>query len=410
MLVALIGSSAADGLLPVVESFAVLQVTGSAGKLGIVLACQGAVALLLSLAGGVAGDSFSRGRILIGSSVLRMAAAATLAVTLLTHTATFAVLLVTAAVYGCADGFFGPVSTALLPDVVPPARLAAANALIGGISSLATITAPALAGVIVAVFGPGSGFACDAAMLAVTAACLAAARLPAGRPELAADRNVLRQLRTGWKEFARLRWLWLLTLQWALFSLLVLAPVAVLGPAIAERSLGGAASWGIISTCLALGAVVGQIAAGRTRLSRPVIVAACLVPVMIAEGLALGLGAPVPVVAAAAAVTGLATGAYAVIFQTMMQTAVPAPVLARVSAFDLLGSEIGKPAGYALAGPIGGAVGLHTFLTASADIAFIAGAAFALSPSMRKRTEAVGAGAGGAPAPGGREATEPGGG
>jgi hypothetical protein len=65
VLVALVGSGSASGLLPVVESFAVLQVTGSAGKLGIVLACQGAVALLVSLAGGVAGDRFSRGRILI---------------------------------------------------------------------------------------------------------------------------------------------------------------------------------------------------------------------------------------------------------------------------------------------------------------------------------------------------------
>ena len=79
--------------------------------------------------------------------------------------------------------------------------------------------------------------------------------------------------------------------------------------------------------------------------------------IMIAEALALGLGAPVAVVAAATAVTGLAMGVYAVIFQAMMQTAVPGTVLARVSAFDLLGSEAGKPVGYALAGPIGVAVG-----------------------------------------------------
>ena len=81
---------------------------------------------------------------------------------------------------------------------------------------------------------------------------------------------MLGQLRAGWKEFARLRWLWLLTLQWTLFSLLILAPVAVLGPAIAARFLGGAAAWGIISSCLALGAVGGQFAAGGSgRSARP---------------------------------------------------------------------------------------------------------------------------------------------
>jgi MFS family permease len=121
VLAALAGSGAANGLLPVTESFAVLQVTGSAGKLGIVLAGQGAVALLLSLAGGVAGDRFARGRILIASTVVRMAAAATLAATLLTHTASFGVLLGIAVVYGCASGFFGPSSTAVLPDIVPAA-------------------------------------------------------------------------------------------------------------------------------------------------------------------------------------------------------------------------------------------------------------------------------------------------
>jgi len=385
VLAALAGSSAANGLLPVTESFAVLQVTGSAGKLGIVLAGQGAVALLLSLAGGVAGDRFARGRILIASTVVRMAAAATLAATLLTHTASFGVLLGLALVYGCASGFFGPSSTAVLPDIVPAARLAAANSLIGGISSSATIVAPAIAGIVVAALGPGAGFGCESVLLAGTAGCLAAARLPARITVApAADRNVLRQLRTGWRVFARLRWLWLLTLQWTLFSLLILAPVAVLGPTIAAQFLGGAAAWGLISSCFAVGAVGGQLAAGRIRPARPALLCACLCPAGIAEAVALGLGAPVPVVGAAAAVTGLTLGIISVNFQTTMQATVPAAVLARVAAFDLLGSELGQPVGYALAGPIGLAVGLHSFLIASAVVAFIAVAAFIPAPSLRE--------------------------
>jgi MFS family permease len=389
VLVALVGSGSASGLLPVVESFAVLQVTGSAGKLGIVLACQGAVALLVSLAGGVAGDRFSRGRILIASSVVRMAAAVTLAVTLLAHRASFGVLLGMAVVYGCADGFFAPVSTALLPDVVPAAQLAAANALIGGVSSSATIVAPAVAGVIVAALGPGSGFACEAAVLAVTAGCLAAARLPAGCAGPAAGRNVLDRLRAGWRVFARLRWLWLLTLQWTVFSFLILAPVAVLGPTIAREFLGGAAAWGLINSCLILGTVGGQLAAGRIRPARPALLAACLSPVGIVEALALGLGAPVAVVGVAAAATGVAMGLQFVIFQTTMQTTVPAAALARVSAFDLLGSELAQPVGYVLAGPIGAAVGLHSFLTTSAAVAFIVVAALALPPSLRETTRTL---------------------
>lgn len=380
------------------ESFAVLEVTGSAAKLGVLLAGQAAVALLVSLAGGVAGDRWPRGRILVASATVRMLAAAVLAATLLTHTASYPGLLAVSVIYGCANGFFGPVSEAVLPDVVAPDRLAAANGLIGGLSSAATVVAPAAAGIVVAALGPGAGFGCESAMLAVTAACLGAARIPAiqtaGPAAIltagpAAGRGTLGQLRTGWRVFVRLRWLWLLTLQWTAFSLLVLAPLAVLGPAIALRYLGGAAAWGVISSCLTVGVVAGQLVAGRLRPSRPLLVSACLCPAGIAEALALGLAAPVPVVGAAAAISGLAMGVQFVIFQTTMQRTVPAAVLARVAAFDLIGSELGQPAGYALAGPVGEAVGVRTFVTACAVIAFVAVLPFAMAPSLRERDDAL---------------------
>jgi hypothetical protein len=49
VMAALVFSGWADGFLPVTLSFAVLRVTGSVARLGLVLAAQGGVALLLSL-------------------------------------------------------------------------------------------------------------------------------------------------------------------------------------------------------------------------------------------------------------------------------------------------------------------------------------------------------------------------
>ena len=402
VLATLVASGAADGFGPVTVSFAVLRVTGSVGRLGLVLACQAGVALALTLAGGMAADRFPRGRILAISLAGRAAAATLLAVTLLTGTASFPLLLAAAAGYGCADGFFGPASSALLPQIVPRHRLARANALLGGSASTAAAAAPALAGLTVAALGPGAGFAVQAALLAGAAGTLLAARLPdrgsesarregpAGRgsPDGRGSRGgrarPLVALRAGWTEFTRLRWLWLLTAQWLVFSMLTLAPVTVLGPAIAQRYLGGAAAWGVISTSLALGAVAGQFGAGRVRLpGRPALVIAWLLPVMTAEALALGLGAPLAVVAAAAAVSGLAMGVQGVFFQTAMQFSVRPDVLARVVAIDLVGSEGGQPVGYALAGPLAAAVGAHAFLTASASIMAAAGTAFAFVPALR---------------------------
>jgi hypothetical protein len=104
VLAALVASGMADGFLPVIVSFAVLHVTGSVGQLGLVLACQSTAALVLTLAGGLAADHFSRGRILLCSVAARAVAAASLAALLLTGMASFPLLLAAAGVYGCADG------------------------------------------------------------------------------------------------------------------------------------------------------------------------------------------------------------------------------------------------------------------------------------------------------------------
>jgi MFS family permease len=389
VLPALAASGAADGFGPVTLSFAVLRVTGSVSRLGLVLAAQATAALVLTLAGGLAADRYPRARILICSLAGRTAAAALLAVTLLTGTASFPLLLAAAAGYGCADGFFGPASTALVPDLVPRERLAPANALLGGTTSTAAVAAPALAGLVVAAFGPGAGFAIQAALLAAAAGSLGVGVMGVtkvtgvgGRQQAGGRRRGA--LRAGWAEFARIRWLWLLTGQWLVFSMLTLAPVTVLGPALAQRYLGGAAAWGVISASLALGAVGGQFGAGRIRPpARPGLAIAVLMPVMTAEALALGLGAPLGAVAAAAVVTGLAMGVQTVFFATAMQASVRPGVLARVAAIDLLGSEGGQPVGYALAGPAAAAVGAHAFLTGSAVIMAVAGAAFAFLPALR---------------------------
>jgi predicted MFS family arabinose efflux permease len=365
----------------VAESFAVLRVTGSVGRLGLVLACQSAVALLFTLAGGLAGDRFPRAQILTVSLLARMLIAAVLGAALLAGAGSFGLLLAAAGAYGCADGFFGPASVALLPDAVPRGLLAQANGLAGGASSSAGVAAPAAAGVAVAAFGPGFGFVLQASVLAVAAGCMVAARLPAGHAPRSGGQGPrsggqgpMGQIRAGWAEFSRLRWLWLLTAEWTVFSMVIVAPVAVLGPALAERYLGGPLAWGVIVSSLGLGAVCGQLAAGRLRPARPAFAAACLVPVMTAEALALGLGGSLAVVAAAAGISGLAMGAQAVIFQTAMQTSVSPAVLARVAALDLLGSQGGQPIGYALAGPVSLAIGANVVLAAAAAGMFLVGA------------------------------------
>jgi Transmembrane secretion effector len=110
---------------------------------------------------------------------------------------------------------------------------------------------------------------------------------------------------------------------------------------------------------------------------------------MTAEALALGLGGPLPVVAAVTAVSGVACGIEAVIFPTTIQTSIPPDVLSRVTAIDLVGSEGGQPVGYALAGPMGTAVGARTLLAAAAIGMLIASLAFIMIRPLRTEVSRI---------------------
>jgi MFS family permease len=380
-----LGSSAADGFLPLAESFAILQITRSVGDLGLVLSVQGAASLALSLFAGVAADRLPRVALLTVSSAVRMAAAVTLAIVLMAHMASVGWFLGAAVVYGGADALFAPTRTAILPDIVSAEDLGEANGLIGSFSSLCWLVAPSVAGVMVSTLGPGSAFIGEGALMAFTLLSLMMVHIPVSDgPQQEPMGSLLTQMNRGWKEFRARRWLWLLTLQWTLFSLILLAPLSVIGPTIARNYFGGAVAWGVISTCMAAGLVGAQLFGGRIHPKRPASFVALLAPIAVPEALALGLGAPVTVVSVAAVVTGAALGLQTRFFQTTIQQGVPGDVLGRVAAFDLVASEIGQPVGYAIAGPIGLAIGLHRLLLACAVFGFSATAIFAL---LLPRTE-----------------------
>ena len=147
-------------------------------------------------------------------------------------------------------------------------------------------------------------------------------------------------------------------------------------------------SWGLINSCLALGAVGGQVLAGRDQgASSPGADSRVLrASDELGRRLALGAGRVAGRWSRWLTVgSGAAFGLQAVIFPTAMQSAIAPEVLSRVAAIDLLGSEAGQPVGYALAGPIGQAVGAHAVLAAAA-IGMLAGSvAFAFLPSLRTR-------------------------
>jgi hypothetical protein len=130
-----------------------------------------------------------------------------------------------------------------------------------------------------------------------------------------------------------------------------LAGFVVVGPVVAERMLGGAAAWGPVAGAFGAGLLAGGALGLRLEVRRPMLVATLsLLPQPLVLVLLMG-PASLAGVAAGAFVAGLGMELFSVLWNTALQTHVPAEALSRVGSYDMLGSLALAPLGQALAGP-----------------------------------------------------------
>jgi predicted MFS family arabinose efflux permease len=375
-------SAVGNRLVPVALAFAVLDLTGSVTDLGIVLAAQTVPLIVFLLLGGVWGDRLVRQHVMLASDGVRAVTQGASAALLLAGRAQVWELAALQAVYGAAVAFFGPASTALVPQTVEPDQLQPANALLGLTNNVASVLGPAIAGVIVATLGPKWGLAIDAATFVASAAFLS--RLRVGSPVATARAGTLTELRAGWRAFRSREWLWITVAYFTIYIAFVYSPFQVLGPQIARTSLGGAGAWAAISVALGVGAVVAGVLGLRWRPRYPLRVAflAFLIggPALFAL---IAAHAPLWLIIVAAGLDGGSGTLFNVLWFTALQSDVPASELSRVSSWDYLGSVALLPLGQGLAGPVAGAIGLSSTLYGAAGLILVLTVAVLAVPAVR---------------------------
>ena len=382
LLTAQTASLIGDGVTSVALAFAVLELTGSATDLGVVLAAQMVPLIGFLLVGGVAGDRWSRRTVMVGADLIRAAALGAMGVLVVTGTASIPALAVLAAVAGSASAFFQPALAAVLPQAAGEEHLQQANALRGSAIAGGEIAGPAIAGILVVASGPGWALVADGASFLVSAALLARLSIAGGRSE-PSSASFVAELRDGWNEFRSRTWLWT-TVTAASVGNLSFGAYAVLGPLVAARSLGGAGAWAAITGSFGTGAVAGGLLALRIRPRRPLRTAALAIAVFALPLSCLALRADLLVVAGAAALAGAGLMVANALFETAMQQHVPSHALARVSSYDWLGSLALQPIGFVLWGPIAAFAGLDTALWAAAVLHAATALALLLVPDVRR--------------------------
>jgi MFS family permease len=384
-------------------AFAVLGNGGTATALGIVFTANIVPMTAFMLAGGALADRLGRRRVMLAADLGRCAAQAVLAGVLTAGHPSLWLFVTAAVVVGTGNGFFSPALSGLPVQLVPPARLGDANALLGTVQSAAQVAGPALAGLLIALTSPAVVIAVDAGTYAISALALAGLRLPGtgptpglptpglprtgrptGQPAKRAS-SLRRDLAEGWAEFIAHPWLWPQTVQFALFNLVTWGPYLVLGPVLARQYLGGARAWGVILACYGGGAILGGLLALGRRPRRPLLAATLATLGYPLPPLALALHLPLPAVAGAALGAGVGSALGGAFSSTVQQRLIPAAALSRVGAFNLVGAYAFGPVAFAAAGPVAAVLGARAVLAFGAAWSAGLTAAVLTVPAIRRQ-------------------------
>ena len=363
-------SSLGDRLVPVALAFAVLNLTGSATSLGVVLAAQTIPLVLFVLVGGVWADRLPRRLVMATSDLVRAGSQGLCAALLLTGSAHLWEIVVLQAIYGTARAFFDPAALSVLPQTVNADQLQEANSLMSLTDNIAGIAGPATAGVIVAAAEPGWGLAFDAVTFLVSVGFVRA--LPPVAAEVRERATLVHELREGWSAFRARRWLWITVCCFTLYIGFAWAPWQVLGPDIARTFLGGPGAWAAIGVALGVGSVAGGVIALRARPRHPfrLTFAMFVVVTPVLLGL-LAAHAPLWLILPVAVIDGSSGTIFNTFWFTAVQSDVPPGELARVMSWDYFGSVAILPLGQALAGPVAASIGASATLYGAAAMTMV---------------------------------------
>lgn len=387
-------SMAGDAPAMLALTFVVLEIGGSPAALGGVLAARFVPLTGLLLLGGVLADRFPRRELMIASDLTRAATQAVLAVLLALGTAQLWQIMALQVIYGSAQALFTPALGGILAQLVPPASLRAANAMVAMSSNLLRVAGPALGAVLIAVVGLGAAVAVDAVTFVVSAVALLGVRRP---PEIArtAPEPLFTALVTGWREVVSRGWLWTSIANFTVFSAVAVPAVLVLGPQVAQHDFGGPEGWAVIMATFAAGAVLGSVVALRVPATRPAAACAALLAVAAARPAFLVSGFGLPIIGAYSAVSGAAVSVAMVYWRTLLQERIPLAVLSRVRSIDDFGSTLLTPAAYLVTGQLAAYVGLSAGMLLLAAVAVAASVGTVAVPAVRRLSS------GALPAPGG---------
>lgn len=356
--------------------YQVYDLTGSVLQTGLVGAGQAVALLLLSPIGGAYADRLDRRRLLQWAQAVSLVVALALAVLTLSGQAQAWHVILSVLFTTAAATFDQPARQAIIPAMVPKGQLAQAIALLNPSRELAILIGPALAGLLIALGGPGLMYLFDVVTYAILIGVLVVLRVPP-LVQTGPPRSVFGSIADGARYVAHRP---LITRLMALdLSATVFSAYRVLLPALAVDVLEvGPTGYGLLSSAPSAGALLATYTVFRTverstRLGPVLLVSTALYGVaamLLAQSrwFSLALGA------------ALLLGAFDAMATTIRHAAVqvdtPDEIRGRVTAFYQMSSRGGPAIGDVVVGSVAAAIGPVAALTLGGLTPIMVAAAF----------------------------------
>jgi predicted MFS family arabinose efflux permease len=362
---------------------AVLSLGVAEAETGLLQTALTAPFVLFAIPAGLLTDRISRRTLMAGSEAVRAAALAAILLLIWLGWLTLPrlALLGFTAVSGTVA--YSVAAPALVPSLVSPQLLPAANARIELARTVAFASGPALGGVLVGWIGAGPAFGFAAALSAIAVVLLAGIYEPAREP--ATRRHPLQEIREGASfvlHHALLRPVFVTQFIFNTGSFLLLA---VFVPYAVRRLALSATGVGTTLAMYGVGMVVGALVATRVmrRLTFGTVIGLGPVAGFIAAGImALTTFVPTPYLAGLSFfLLGAGPILWVISTTTLRQSVTPPRLLGRVSAINVL-SYGARPLGSALGAGVGGLYGAESCLYLTFAIFATQALVILLSPAV----------------------------
>jgi MFS family permease len=236
----------------------IYTLTHSASMIGFAVFAQQFPSFLLSLVGGVVADRYSRYKILLVTQAASMIQAILLAILILTKHYVIWEILILSAILGIINAFDVPARQPMVHDMVNNKEdLANAISLNSAMVNMARLIGPALSGMVLQQFGAGVCFVINAVSFIAVITSLLLMKFPEFKPPVIKKR-VVHELTEGLTYLKQTPTISMLILLIICLSLLIM-PYDTMEPVFAKVIFkGNAATYGYISGCIGLGALIGS--------------------------------------------------------------------------------------------------------------------------------------------------------